>query len=134
MKTVALRTLTFCLLTLAVFSCKKEDNTTESQLIGKWILVDKMVDNSAVTLSDCEKMSTITFQADNNSYLYDGCGNKTSNSGWVYKNGMLSLSEYLPAAFYIDQLDNASLKIRRSDISSQGSLQVTILGYSKKTE
>jgi hypothetical protein len=131
MKTVALRTLTFCLLALTVFSCKKEDNNTESQLIGKWILVDKMVDNSAVTLSDCEKLSTITFQADNISYLYDACADKTVNSGWNYKDGMLDISEYLPAAFYIDQLDNALLKIRRSDITSQGSLQVTILGYSR---
>lgn len=134
MKTVAIRTLTFCLLALAVFSCKKEDNNTESLLIGKWILVDKMVDNSAVSLSDCEKLSTITFQADNICYLYNACANKTTNSGWSYKDGMLNISEYLPAAFYIDQLDNASLKIRRSDISPQGNLQVTILGYSKKTE
>jgi hypothetical protein len=131
MKTVALRILTLCLFTLAVYSCKKEDDNTESALIGKWILVDKMVDNSAVALTDCEKQSTITFQADNISYLFDACANKTTNSGWNYKDGMLDISDYLPVAFYIEQLDNTSLKIRRNDISPQGSLQVTILGYAK---
>jgi len=131
MKTVAIRTLTFCLLALAVFSCKKEDNNIESQLIGKWILVDKMVDNSPVTLSDCEKLSTIELQANNICLLYDACGNKKINSGWNFKDDMLNISEYLPVAFYIEQLDNASLKIRRSDIAPQGSLQVTILGYSR---
>jgi len=131
MKTVALRILTLCLFTLAVYSCKKEDDNTESALIGKWILVDKMVDNSSVALTDCEKLSTITFQADNISYLLNACANKTTNSGWNYKDGMLDISEYLPVAFYIEQLDNTTLKIRRNDISPQGSLQVTILGYSK---
>jgi Lipocalin-like domain len=131
MKTVALQILTLCLFTLMVFSCKKEDDNTESALIGKWILVDKMVDNSAVALTDCEKQSTITFQADNISYLFDACANKTTNSGWNYKDGMLDISDYLPVAFYIEQLDNTSLKIRRNDISPQGNLQVTILGYAK---
>jgi len=131
MKTIALRILTFCLLALVVYSCKKDDDNTESALIGKWILVDKMVDNSTVVLTDCEKLSTITFEADNISYLFDACGNKTINSGWNYKDGMLDISDYLPVAFYIEQLDNTTLKIRRNDISPQGSLQVTILGYSK---
>jgi hypothetical protein len=44
---------------------------------------------------------------------------------------MLNVSEILPAAFYIEQLDETILKIKRNDISAEGNLQVTVLTYIK---
>ncbi|MFA5815775.1 MAG: hypothetical protein WC865_09180 [Bacteroidales bacterium] len=132
MKAVALKVLTFCLLTLVAFSCKKEDESIEDLLIDKWTLTDKTVDNIPVTLSDCEKQSSIEFQVNNFCLLYDACTDITINSGWNYKYEMLNISEYLPVAFYIEQLDKTSLKVRRNDISPVGNLQVTVLSYLKE--
>ena len=123
--------LALCILTLVTFSCKKSEVSTEDLLISTWTLTDKTIDNIPVTLSDCEKQSSIEFQVNNFCLLYNACSKETINSGWNYKYEMLNISEYLPAAFYIQQLDNASLKLMRKDISTLGSLQVTVLSYVK---
>ncbi|TSA37630.1 MAG: hypothetical protein D4R64_05395 [Porphyromonadaceae bacterium] len=132
MKAVALKVLTLCILTLVAFSCNKEDPGIADQLIGKWTLTDKTVGNDPVILSDCEKRSTIEFQVNNFCLLYDACTGDTTNSGWNYKYEMLNISVHLPAAYYIEQLDNTDLKVRRNDISPSGDLQVTVLSYSKE--
>ena len=134
MKAIALKTLTLCLLILLVFSCKKEEENLEIQLTGKWSLTEKSVDNIPVTLSACEKESYLDLQEKNQCVIYNACSDESINSGWNYKDEMLNISEYLPAAFYIEQLDNTSLKLKRNDISSEGNLQVTFLQYSKNPE
>lgn len=131
MKAVALKVLTLCVLAFIAFSCKKADVSVEDQLIGKWILTEKTVDNISVTLSECEQQNRIEFQVNNFCLLYNACTDITTNSGWNYKYEMLNISEILPAAFHIDLLDTTSLKIRRNDISPEGNLQVTVLTYLK---
>jgi hypothetical protein len=123
--------LALCILTLVAFSCKKSDVSTEDLLISTWTLTDKTIDNIPVTLTDCEKQMTMEFQVNNFCLVYNACSKETINSGWIYKYEMLNISECLPAAFYIQQLDNASLKLMRKDISSEGNLQVTVLSYIK---
>lgn len=132
MKAIALKIVTFCLLFITIFSCTKEDDNTEVLLIGTWTLTEKTLDNVPVVLSDCEKLSYIEIRDKNICLLYDNCLGKTTNSGWSYKSAMLNISEYLPAAFYIEHLDQTSLKLKRNDISTEGILQVTILSYSKE--
>lgn len=131
MKALALKIVCLSLLLTTVFSCTKEDDNTEAMLIGTWTLTEKTLDNTPVVLSDCEKLSYIEIREKNICILYDDCLSKTTNSGWNYKSAMLNISEYLPAAFYIEQLDNSSLVLKRNDISTEGNLQVTILFYSK---
>lgn len=131
MKAYALKVLTLFVLSLAAFSCKKDNVSIEDQLIKKWILTEQTVGGAPFTLSDCEKKSSIEFQPNNFCLLYNACTNETTNSGWNYKSGMLNVSEILPAAFYIEQLDETILKIKRNDISAEGNLQVTVLTYTK---
>lgn len=131
MKAFALKVLLLSVLPLVIFSCKKDNVSTENQLINKWILTEKTVAGAPFTLSECEKKSSIDFQANNFCLLYNACTNETTNSGWNYKSGMLNVSEILPAAFYIEQLDETILKIKRNDISAEGNLQVTVLTYIK---
>jgi hypothetical protein len=47
---------------------------------------------------------------------------------------MLNISNHLPAAYYIEQLDGSVLRIRRSDITEAGKLQVTVFSYSKSID
>ena len=131
MKAFALNVITVCLLALSVFSCKKDSPAIEDQLIGKWKLTEKTSGNIPVVLTDCEKQNSIEFQANNFCLLFDSCSDATINSGWNYKYEMLNISEHLPAAYYIVQLDATTLKIRRNDISADGSLLVTLLTYVK---
>lgn len=100
-------------------------------MIGLWTLHDKTVGNQPVALTDCELQNTIEFQVNNFCLLHDACSDKTINSGWNYKYEMLNISEHLPAAYYIDQLDENTLKIRRKDISSTGGLEITVLTFLK---
>lgn len=131
MKAASLKVLMICALTFAAFSCTKEDVSIEDQLIGKWTLTERTVGNVPDTLSECEMTSRIELQLNNACLLVDGCTGDTTHSGWNYKYEMLNISYLLPAAFYIEQLDNAALKIKRNDISSSGELQITILSYTK---
>jgi hypothetical protein len=131
MKALALKIVTLCLLLITVFSCTKEDDNTETLLVGTWALTEKTIDAAPVVLSDCEEQSYIDIREKNICLLYDDCLSKATNSGWSYKSAMLNISEYLPAAFYIDHLDNSTLRLKRNDISTDGNLQVTILSYSK---
>jgi hypothetical protein len=130
MKAFAFKVFTWCMLTAAAFSCQKEEAGIEDQLIGKWTLTDKTVAGVPVILTDCEKLSAIEFR-NNSCLLLDGCAGDTANSGWNYKYGMLNLSVHLPAAYYIDQLDETVLQLSRKDISQEGQLQVTLLSYRK---
>jgi hypothetical protein len=130
----ASKVLTFCALVLLPLSCKKESASTEDLILGKWTLTEKTVDQVPVILSDCEKLNTIEFRLNNFCLLYDGCAADSVNSGWDYKYGMLNISKQLPAAYYIEQLDGTSLKIRRNDIAAEGNLQVTVLSWLKKLD
>jgi len=131
METVGFRVLFICVVSFAAFSCSNEDRSTEERLAGKWILADRKVDSVTVTLSECEMQSYIEFQVNNLCVIHDACLAESTNSGWSYQNGMLNISAHLPAAWYIDQLDDAVLMIRRNDISPSGLLQVTVRTYSR---
>lgn len=131
MKAVAVKALTLCVLVFAAFSCEKDATSIEDQLIGKWKLSEKTVGSVPVVLSDCEKSSTVEFRVNNSCLLYNACTDDSTNSGWNYKYEMLNISEHLPAAYYIQQLDNTALIVKRKDIVANGELQVTVLSYLK---
>jgi hypothetical protein len=75
--------------------------------------------------------SSIEFKANNLCIIYDACSEKSTHTGWNYKYSMLNISAHLPAAYYIEQLDDSALRIRRNDISQAGILQVTVSAYSR---
>lgn len=131
MKTSGFRALLLCLATFAALSCAREVAGTEDLLVGKWILAERTVDNVRDSLSECQLLSGIEFKADNICILVDACTTKSVNSGWSYRYGMLNVSYDLPAAYYIEQLDGSSLRLRRNDITAAGLLQVTVITYSK---
>jgi hypothetical protein len=134
MKTSGFRSLLLCLLTITVFSCTKDDTGTEELLVGKWVLTARSVDDLPNTLTECELKSDMEFRANSICVLFDACTVKSVNSGWSYRYGMLNISQHLPAAYYIDQLDESVLRIRRNDITAAGILQVTVLTYSRAVE
>ena len=131
MKSLNPTSLAFLLLILFAGACTKEEAGMEEQLIGLWTLTGKTVDDVAVSLTDCEKLSTIEFQENNFCILYDACAEDSLNSGWSFKYDMLNIAELLPVAYYIDVITENSLVIKRNDITSEGKLQLTIQSYVK---
>ena len=131
MKSIHLKILPFLLVFLTITACSKEEESIEDQLLGVWALSAKTIDNETVSLTDCEKLSTIEFQENNFCLLYDGCMETSINSGWNYKYDMLNIAVYLPVAFYVEKLDKSTLTIKSNDITSEGNLQVTIMSYNK---
>ncbi len=134
MKAIVFKIVAFSFLLFAVFSCEEEEEKLDIQLVGKWKLSEKIVGSSVAALSECEMQSTVELKEKNLCTLYDACNDLSINSGWSYKSDMLNISEYLPAAFYVDQVDKTTLTLRRKDISSEGTLQVTVLKYIRSTE
>ncbi len=133
MKSNTLRIITCCLFAIAVFACDKEEKESiEELLTGVWVLTEKTIDGQSVTLSDCEKESTIEFLDNNICILYDGCEETTINSGWNYKYDMLNIAVHLPAAYYVEHIDKSSLEISRYDLASEGELMLTIFSYLKQ--
>jgi hypothetical protein len=123
----------FLLLVFSLAGCTKEDDdNTETRLMGLWMLNSKTIDGATVSLSDCEKLSSVNLQEFNLCVLYDGCTEISQNSGWSYNHEMLNIALHLPAAYVIDELTDQNLVLSRQDITDQGQLQVTVLSYSKK--
>jgi len=117
-----------------LMSCTKETTGPETEILGLWLLTERTTNNTPDSLSACELLSTIEFRENSMCVLFDACAESQSNSGWNYKNEMLNISKHLPAAYYIDQLDAASLKIRRNDIGNDGALMVTVLTYTRQEQ
>ncbi len=116
-------------------SCKKEEsNNVESQLVGKWKLTTKTVDNQSVQLTDCETLSRMEFQEKNLCIISDSCAHAVIRSGWSYKYDMLNIAKQLPAAYYIISVTSTDLQLKRNDFSAEGKLQVSVFNYSKIAE
>lgn len=112
-----------------VSSCAEEEPGIAEQLLGIWELTGKSIDNQPVTLSDCEQLSTLEFQEYNLCIMYDGCAGDSIYSGWNYTYDMLNIAALLPAGYYIEQLEENSLVIKRNDLTVEGDLQETVLSY-----
>jgi hypothetical protein len=131
MNFMKIKSSVFILLLFLSFSCTEEPGI-DQDLFGVWVLSEQTVDGSSITLSACEKLSSIEFQEDNFCILFEGCAGDSVFSGWNYKYEMINIAELLPAAFYIESLDAISLIIKRNDITLEGDLQETLLSYSRK--
>src|SRR5690554_796288 len=81
-------------------SCDKEDETIDPatiKIVGEWKLEKKSINDSEVTLSECDKKKTYMFDSSihltTNTYSGDLC-DSISTSNWVYDitNNILSYS------------------------------------------
>ncbi len=118
---------------LIVSACSKEEpDRVDDLLIGLWMLSEKTVDSEPIILDDCEKQSSLEFHENNLVTIYDACNETSINSGWIYRYDMLNIAVHLPAGYYIDHLDNTTLKISRYDLSTGGDRLVTTLTYLKQ--
>lgn len=122
------------LLAAGLVSCEKETTGPETEILGLWLLTERTMNNAPDSLSACELLNTLEFRENNMCVIYDACAESQTNSGWNFKFDMLNISRHLPAAYYIDQLDTASLTIRRNDIGNDGELMVTVLVYTRQEQ
>ena len=123
---------TYLFLLLFMFfatACEEEAPDVYDQLLGTWELTAKSIDDQPVALTECEQLNTLEFQEYNLCILYDGCAGDSIFSGWNYTYDMLNIAAQLPAAYYVEQIDESSLVIMRKDLTDAGALQETELSY-----
>lgn len=101
--------LGLCMLLVACYSCRQEDQLSQQIFMGEWKLVSSEVNGEALEVPD----STLCFVQEGIMLL---CGkNDTVRSGWHYENDLLYISKHLPASYRVEQIDASNMTISRLD-------------------
>ena len=128
--------LYFVLLFLPVFffSCEDKDKADDIQhvIVGSWQLISVQTDGTNADLTAYPDI--IQFQSNFIFQSYTTITKTTVRGGWSYENGMLNISVYLPAAFYVIKADGQNLSLKRLDFNTGGTLSTTIQEYRRVSE
>lgn len=120
------------LMVLLIFgvSCSKEENV-ENQLAGTWQQVELSVDGVVVN-DEFVAQTYMQFNSNGIMRYYDGETATTTRSGWSFKDDMLNIAIFMPTGFYVDDIGNSSMTLRRVDF--QEAKLVTTLSEWKKVD
>ena len=101
----------------------------QHRIAGSWQLSSVQIDGTSADLTAYPDI--IQFQPNFIFESYNTATQKQVRGGWSYENGMLNISVYLPAAFYIVKADAQNLSLKRLDFNTGGTLSTTIQEYRK---
>lgn len=120
------------LMVLLIFgvSCSKEENV-ENQLAGTWQQVELSVDGVVVN-DEFVAQTYMQFNSNGIMRYHDGETATTTRSGWSFKDDMLNIAIFMPTGFYVDDIGNSSMTLRRVDF--QEAKLVTTLSEWKKVD
>lgn len=120
------------LMVLLIFgvSCSKEENV-ENQLAGTWQQVELSVDGVVVN-DEFVAQTYMQFNSNGIMRYYDGETATPTRSGWSFKDDMLNIAIFMPTGFYVDDIGNSSMTLRRVDF--QEAKLVTTLSEWKKVD
>lgn len=112
--------IVWCIL-LCTFSCSEKENDTIN-LNGSWQLTEKYCEGESISLSDCEKGELVSFCDKNVCYMFMPCDSNDLRTAWVFKDGILNISDLLPVSFYVDNFTDNNFTIRYYSYSEFGDL------------
>jgi hypothetical protein len=117
------------LLFLPIFFFILDDKADDMRnaIVGTWKLTSVTVDGANMDISTYPNL--IQFQANTIFQAYNSSTSVKNRGGWSYEGEMLNISLYLPAAFYIMNIDAKNLTLKRYDFNTDGSLRTTIQQY-----
>lgn len=127
--------LFICLIVCSFSSCSDDDDDTQDKIVGAWQLTSKTIDGANVNIDGQQQI--ILFQSTQvfKRYFTDGIDQgKYRIGGWSMSGAALNISLDQPATYYIQQLDAASLSIKRFDFGDDGNLKATISTYQRVSE
>lgn len=105
------------LVVLVSFSCSKDEQNEDELLVGTWQMLRKTVDG---TTDQSDAVTKTFMEISSNGILryYKGESGVTTRSGWSYKDNMLNIAIFMPAGFYIDEMDQNALSLRKMDLQN----------------
>ena len=121
-------------LIFSIASCDKEDKADEVRkaIVGTWELISVTVDGQALDADELLSYpSLVQFQSNSIFQVYNQSTGKKTRGGWSYEGDMLNISLYLPAAFYIMDVNSVNLNLKRYDFNEDSSLRNTFLRYQR---
>jgi hypothetical protein len=125
------RLLYAVLFLLSVFfsSCEDKNETDDirSLIVGAWQLTSVQIDGTNADLTAYPDI--IQFQPNYIFQSYNTITQTKVRGGWSYESDMLTVSVYLPAAFYVLKADAQNLSLKRLDFNTAGMLSTTIQEY-----
>ena len=118
---------------LSVSACNKDNEADDIRdaIVGTWKLTSVTVDGAN---SDSSYPDLIQFQEN---FIFQAYTTETgvkNRGGWSYEGDMLNISIYLPAAFYIMNLDSKNLSLKRYDFKTDGALQTSVQQYQRTSD
>ena len=116
---------------MTISACSKEDKADNMRdtIVGTWKLTSVSIDGSSADISTYPDL--IQFQSNSIFQAYNTSTKVKNRGGWSYEGEMLNISIYLPAAFYIKNVDTKNLSLQRYDFNTEGSLKTTIQQYQR---
>jgi len=122
------------LLILSINACKKNNEADDMRnaVVGTWKLSSLTVDGTSVDSSSYPDL--IQFQSGSIFQAYNSSSNIKIRGEWSYEGEMLNITSYLPAAFYIMNVDGQNLTLKRLDFNTNGSLRTTIQQYQRTAD
>lgn len=109
-------------------ACNEEKIQTEADFIGKWKLTQIKVDGIEKALTVSEMDSTIYFRQIGILEL-NGYSKILQRSGWNYKDGMLNIAIHLPASYYVQEITNTDMELKRLDFVNGNNISTTVTHF-----
>jgi len=123
--------LNFIVFVVVFFAaCKEEKILTDTNFLGKWKLTKMEVDGNVKSLTTNEMDSTLSFNQIGIMEL-SGYSNIQKRSGWNYSNGMLNISIHLPASYYVQEITEADMVLKRLDFVNGNSISTTVTHFQR---
>jgi len=121
-------------LLIPVIACDKnnKDDDMRNAIVGTWKLQSITIDGTTTDTSAYPDV--IQFQSNFIFQAYNTTSKVKNRGGWSYEGDMLNISLYLPAAFYIVNIDSKNLTIKRYDFKPDGSLKSTVQQYQRTND
>jgi hypothetical protein len=119
---------------LSITACNKDNEADDmrSAIVGTWKLISLSVDGTNADTSSYPDL--IQFQSSAIFQAYNTSTSVKIRGEWSYDGSMLNISSYLPAAFYIVNVDGQGLTLKRFDFNTDGSLKTTIQQYQRTAD
>lgn len=115
---------------LLLVNCKENKIQTDADFLGKWKLSKIVVDGNQKTLTQNEADSTLNFKQIGIVEL-TGHSGILQRSGWNYRDGMLNIAIHLPASYYVNEISETDMELKRLDFVNGNIISVTTTHFIK---
>jgi len=115
---------------LLLVACKEDKISTEADFLGKWKLTQIVVDGNQKILTINEMDSMLYFKQIGILEL-SGHAGILQRSGWNYKDGMLNIAIHLPASYYVQQITDTDMELKRLDFVNGNNISTTTTHFLK---